>query len=351
MRAKRFFAFTVLAVLAAGGTYYATRPPTALVLTGIVTTNHIVVAAQVGGRLGEVRVKEGDEVAAGQTVASIAPEELLAESAYAARTAENAASHTEESQADLRYEQAQMIERVRQAESTLAATEAEQVAAAADFEAAQLHFDRVQQLSKEGVAAAQELDRARTSLQAARARADAVRKQAEALRAAVALARTDAEQVAKWRSAVKANEHLAAAAAAQRMRADVRLAYAEIAAPIAGIVDVCAARTGEVVTAGQPILTLINPDDLWVRADVEESYIDRIRVGDHLTIRLPSGADIDGEVFYRAVDAGFATQRDVSRTKRDIKTFEIRLRTDNRERRLAVGMTAQVFFPLQPSER
>ncbi len=47
-------------------------------------------------------------------------------------------------------------------------------------------------------------------------------------------------------------------------------------------------------------------------------------------------------MFYRAADAGFATQRDVSRTKRDVKTFEVRLRVDNRERRLAVGMTAYV---------
>ena len=47
-------------------------------------------------------------------------------------------------------------------------------------------------------------------------------------------------------------------------------------------------------------------------------------------------------MFYRGVDAGFATQRDVSRTKRDIKTFEIRLRVDNADRRLAVGMTAYV---------
>jgi hypothetical protein len=45
-------------------------------------------------------------------------------------------------------------------------------------------------------------------------------------------------------------------------------------------------------------------------------------------------------VFYRGVDASFATQRDVSRTKRDIKTFEVRLRIDNHDRRLAVSQTA-----------
>ena len=51
-------------------------------------------------------------------------------------------------------------------------------------------------------------------------------------------------------------------------------------------------------------------------------------------------------VFHRGVDADYATQRDVSRTKRDIKTFEIRLRCDNADRSLAVGMTAYVSLPL-----
>jgi HlyD family secretion protein len=84
-----------------------------------------------------------------------------------------------------------------------------------------------------------------------------------------------------------------------------------------------------------------------VRADVEESYIDRLRIGDKMRVRLPSGAELDGTVFYRGADAAFATQRDVSRTKRDIKTFEVRLRVDNTDRRLAVGMTAYVLLPLQ----
>ena len=92
----------------------------------------------------------------------------------------------------------------------------------------------------------------------------------------------------------------------------------------------------------------VDPDDFWVRADVEESYIDRIRLGDTLLVRLPSGAELEGKVFYRGVDADYATQRDVSRTKRDIRTFEIRLRVDNTERRLALGMTAYVILPMGP---
>ena len=124
------------------------------------------------------------------------------------------------------------------------------------------------------------------------------------------------------------------------------LGYTEIRAPIDGIVDVRAALQGEVVAPGQGIVSLIDPDDLWVRADVEEGYIDRIRLGDKMTVRLPSGTTREGTVFFRGVDADYATQRDVSRTKRDIKTFEIRLRCDNTDRSLAVGMTAYVVLPL-----
>lgn len=110
---------------------------------------------------------------------------------------------------------------------------------------------------------------------------------------------------------------------------------------------VLAVRQGEVISVSQPILTLINPDDLWVRADVEETYIEHIRLGDSLTVRLPFGTERSGTVFYRAVDADYATQRDVSRSKRDIKTFEIRLRLDNGDRRLWPGLTAYVLLPLQ----
>jgi len=347
---KRLRRLVVLILLVAGAwaAYrYASRPPTSLTLTGIVTTNDVVIGPQIGGRLDQLLVAEGDTVKAGQMIGTIAPDELMAESSYASQNAEGMASQIQEAQAALRYQESQTREQIRQAESTYASTEAQQAAAAADLENAKLTFERTQSLSSQGVASKGELDAARTAYQGSQARLDALKKQADAQNAAVALARANAEQIAIRRSQLHANEHQQAAAVAQRAKADVRLTYTEIKAPIDGIVDVRAAQVGEVVTSGQPIVTLINPDDLWVRADVEETYIDRIRIGDHLTVRLPSGAEMDGVVFYRGADASFATQRDVSRTKRDIKTFEIRLRCDNKERRLAVGMTAYVLLPLQ----
>jgi multidrug resistance efflux pump len=252
-----------------------------------------------------------------------------------------------QSEAALRFEERQTNDQIAQAESNLAATEAQMRAAAADLEVAGATFARTQDLAHQQIASAQDLDQARAAANAAQARLDALRKQVEAQRSAVALARANAEQVTVRRSQVHASQHAQAAAAAQQTKADVRLRYTELHAPIDGFVDVRAVRAGEYVNPGQPVLTLINPDDLWVRADIEETYIDRVRLGDTMTVRLPSGEERPGVITFRGVDAGYATQRDVSRTKRDIKTFEIRLRVDNRDRRLAVGMTAYVTVPVR----
>jgi HlyD family secretion protein len=337
----------VVALLAAGGAWYYRQPrPSRLVLTGIVTTNDVVVSSQIGGQIEKLLVVEGDQAKRDQLVAVLKPDELKADTAYYTHNVEGLTSQVRESEAALRYQERQTVDQIRQAESTLASTEAQVASATADLENARLTYQRVQDLAKSGVVSAQELDQARTTLAAAQGKVEALKKQVEAQRATVALARANAEQISVRRSQVQANEHLQAAASAQRQKADVRLGYTEIHAPIDGVVDVRAVRIGEVVTPGQPIVTLINPDDLWVRVDVEETYIDRVRIGDTMTVRLPSGEAREGVVFYRGMDAGFATQRDVSRTKRDIKTFEVRLRVDNTDRRLAVGMTAYVLLPV-----
>ena len=348
MSKNRAVLLLVLLLAASAGTYAYRRMGTpALVLTGIVTTNDVIVSPQIAGQIGQLLVTEGDPVKKDQLVAVIVPDELKADTAYFAQNVEGMSSQIRESEAALRLQERQTVDQIRQAESTLASIEAQAESAAADLEQARVTYTRTQNLSRQNVVSAQELDAARTAQTAAQGKLDALKKQIDAQRATVALARSNAEQISVRRSQVQTSEHMKRAASAQSTKADVRLRYTEIHAPIDGIVDVRAARVGEIVSPGQPIVTLINPDDLWVRADVEESYIDRVRLGDSLTVRLPSGVERQGTVFYRGADAGFATQRDVSRTKRDIKTFEVRLRVDNKDRRLAVGMTAYVLMPAQ----
>lgn len=348
MRRKILLLLVPLLVMGSGFLYYQEMlRPHGMVLTGVVTTDDVVVSSQVQGQLARLLVREGDTVQAGQLLAVIQPHELAADKAYFSSAEQSAAAQVNQAEFSLKYQESQTRDQIHQAEAALAASQAQATEAAADLERAGLDYQRTQDLFKDSAVSAQQLDQARTTFDAQKAHLESLQKQVDAQRAAVALARSTEEQIQVRRNELRAMEHQRAAAAAQKDKANVRLDYTEIRAPIPAVVALDAARQGEVVNVGQPIISLVDPDNLWIRADVEETFIDRIRLGDHLRVRFPSGMEKEGTVFFRGVDADYATQRDVSRSKRDIKTFEVRLRVDNSDRRIWPGLTAYVVLPPQ----
>jgi RND family efflux transporter MFP subunit len=284
MKRKIIAVLLVLGVLGGGLLYTFNQSPRKIVLTGIVTTDEVIVSSQIQGQLQHLFVREGDTVTNGELLAQIQPQTWQADLDFYKSSEEQAAAQLAQAQADL--------------------------------ENAKLNFDRIRGLYSNRVESVQTYDQMRTTYDATEAKVESI-------------------------------ESLIQASRAQEEKSRVQLGYTEIHSPINGIVDTRVALQGEVVMPGQAIVTLINQDNLWVRADVPETYIDRIRLGDKFKVTLPSGAVREGTVFYRGVDADYATQRDVSRTKRDIKTFEVRLRCDNSDRALAVGMTAYVALPLK----
>lgn len=348
MKKRKIRLFILAAALVVGAAIYlvAVRPAREIVLTGIVTTDEVIVSPQIQGRLERVLVREGDVVTNGELLAVIQPQTEQADMTFYENSERSSASQVVQAEADLNFQEAQTSNQVTQAEANLAAAQAQATEATADLENARLTFERQENLHNTGVESQQTYDQARTAYDAAKARLDAAEKQSSAAQAAVGMAKSNSEQTAARHAAFEASRHQLAAAGAQKEKAKVQLGYTEIRSPLNGIVDTRVALPGEVVNPGQPVVTLIDQDNLWVRADVEESYIDSIHLGDTLQVKLPSGAAREGTVFFRGVDADYATQRDVSRTKRDIRTFEVRLRCDNRDRSLAVGMTAYVTLPL-----
>jgi HlyD family secretion protein len=106
-----------------------------------------------------------------------------------------------------------------------------------------------------------------------------------------------------------------------------------------------ATRQGEVVNVGEPIVTIIDFNDTWVRAEAPETEARFVADGDKLKVRLPAGKPIEGTVIFKAVESDYATQRDVSRRKRDIKTIGLKLKVNNPDGALVPGMTAEVLLP------
>jgi HlyD family secretion protein len=102
------------------------------------------------------------------------------------------------------------------------------------------------------------------------------------------------------------------------------------------------------VNLGSPIVTIVDLSDTWVRASIPEDKAVNIGIGDSLRVRLPDGQLVKGRVITKAAEGDFATQRDVSRLKRDIKTVGVKLAIDNKRKQFVPGMTADVL--ISPAE-
>jgi multidrug resistance efflux pump len=325
--------------------FFSTKRSDDLQLIGTVDANEVIVSSRIPGRIETLTVDEGDSVQAGQLIATIQSDDLAA--------ARNAAEATATSQRFLLL-QARDTERqlggstanqVSNAEAQMHAAQASLVQAQAQWEHQRADTSRTVALAAQGVASDQSRDEAVTSLDAAKAAVDTARHNVAAAAAALKVAQANTAQAEAQTKAVAATHSEMKNAQALLNQAQVQLGYALVAAPISGKVNVRAARQGEVVAAGTPIVTITDLTQTWIYAPLPETQADAVQLGDHLRVVMPSGASLEGKVIEKSAEADFATQRDVSRRKRDIQTIRLKLLIDNPGMRYVPGMLAEVYIP------
>ena len=338
----------LLGVIFAGAFIYylaTTSRDKGLELIGTVDANQVMVSPQIQGRIEKLLVDEGTPVKAGDVIALLDANELRAQERAAAATINSLRSKVAETLATEAATKGSTAGDVANAEARLESTRAQLAQAEANLEQIKTDHDRTISLAASGVASHQDKDRADAQLKAQLAAVKALQDQVRAAQADLnsAIARTHQAHAAQ--STVAATRAEMANAAAMQAEAQVRLGYTRVLAPVSGTVSVRAAREGEVVNPGQPIVTIVDLSDTWVRAAVPETYADHIALGDVFNVRMPSGQMVPGKVFFKAVEGDFATQRDVSRRKRDIKTVVLKLRIENPKELFVPGMTADVLVP------
>jgi multidrug resistance efflux pump len=314
-----------------------------LVLIGTVDANQVIVSAQVEGRIQKLLVDEGTPVKAGDLIAVLDPSELQTQEAAAAANIASLQHKVSETQSAEQSTSGSTSSDVVNAQAKLSSAKAQLQQAKAALDRTVSDSRRMIELAKAGVASDQERVQAETNLQGAQATFQAQQELVKAADADLnsAVARTHQATAAK--STVEATEANLKNAIAQKNQAAVRLGYTNVYAPVSGTVSVRAARQGEVVNIGAPIVTIVDLTDTWSRVAIPETYADHIGYGDVLRVRLPGGTVTRGKVFFKGVEGDFATQRDVSRRKRDIKTIVLKVRLDNPKGAYVPGMTAEVL--------
>ncbi len=342
-RNKIFILLMVIAGLALGYYLISTPRSSDMVLIGTVDANQVIVSPQIQGRLSKLRVDEGTPVKQGDLIAVLDPSELEAQERAAAATISSLQSKVGETQAMQEATMGSTSSNVANAQARLQSARAQLAQAEATLQRVQSDSRRMMELAKEGIASEQESVQAESNLKAQQANVRALQDLVRAAEADLNAAVANTHQAHAAQSTVQSTRSQVANAQAQLREAEVRLGYTKIYAPVSGTVSVRAAREGEVLNPGQPIVTIVDLSDTWVRAAVPETETDHIGLGDTLRIRLPGGTVTRGKVFYKSAEADFATQRDVSRRKRDIKTIVLKVRLENPKGAYVPGMTAEVL--------
>jgi len=325
--------------------YFASTPRNKdLILIGTVDSNQVIVSPQIEGRLMKLLVDEGTQVKQGDLIAVLDPSELEAEERAAAATIDSLKFKVAETQSTLEATQGSTTSSVANAQARLQSTRAQLLQAEATLERTESDSRRTIELAKEGVASDQDRVQAESNLAAQKALVQSLEQQVSAAEADLNTAVANTHQAHAAQSTVESTRGQLANAESMLKQAEVRLGYTKIYAPITGTVSVRAAREGEVLNAGQPIVTIVDLSDTWVRAAIPETNADHIGLGDVLRIQLPGGTITSGKVFFKSAEADFATQRDVSRRKRDIRTIVLKVRLDNPKGAYVPGMTAEVLI-------
>ncbi|MDR3235735.1 MAG: efflux RND transporter periplasmic adaptor subunit [Prevotellaceae bacterium] len=291
--------------------------PNVEIIQGQVEATEVRVAGKVPGRILALKVKEGDAVQKGDTLAVVDSPEVVA-----------------------KLEQAQAVQTAAQAQNAKAAKGAreEQIAAAealwqkskAGLLIAEKSYQRIQNLFDQGVVSAQKCDEAKANHDAAKATEQAALSQYR-------MAKNGAEKEDRLSAEALLNQ---ARGVVSEVQSYMHEAY--LTAPISGEISEIFPKEGELVGAGAPVMNVLDKTDAWVVFNVREDLLHTMTIGSVFKAYIPAlGKDITLTVYYLKDMGAYAAWKATKiNGQYDLKTFEVKARPDTYVEGLYPGMSA-----------
>jgi len=286
-------------------------------VTGTIEATQVDVSVKITGRILKRLVKEGDRVTRGQVLVRLEDSELAADvrrQDAALRSAQATLRDLEKGARPQEIEDARAA--VSSAEATRTMTERE--------------YQRSDQLYTKNLIAAQDVDRTRQAYEVAKAQERSAR---ERLALLLAGSRPDQIDAARWQ-VTQAESALA--------QAQSRLREARVVSPIDGVVLRKNLEAGETANPGVPILTLVNPKDVWLRAYVPETEVGRLKIGDTAALRVDAFPNrvFTGRLIEIGSEAEFTPRNVQTKKERVTLVFRIKIQIDNPDGLLKPGLPA-----------
>jgi HlyD family secretion protein len=298
--------------------------------SGYVEATDVRVAPEVGGRLLEVKVSEGDRVSAGDVVARI-------DTADAELTLRRLAAERDQARAQLALLRAgSRPEDIRQAAAQVQAAQADVRAAQADADAAAADLQRFDDLLRANAGSVKQRDDAATRREVAVARVRGAQDRAQAA----------ADTLARQRAGARPQEIAAAQARvavveAQMASVQKAIADAVLKAPGAGIVTSKILHAGEMASPRAPIVVITDLDRAWANVYVDERLVPQLKIGQTVALVTDAGQRLPGTITFISPKAEFTPRNVQTAEERSKLVYRIKVTADNREGVLKPGMPVE----------
>jgi membrane fusion protein YbhG len=299
-------------------------------VSGYVEATEVRVAPEVGGRLIEVKVAEGDRVNAGDLVARID----TADTDLALR---RASAERDQAQAQLALLRAgSRQEDIRQAATQVESAQADVRAAQAELDAAAADVERFENLLRANAGSVKQRDDAVTRRNVAAAR----------VRGAQERARGASDALARWRAGARPEEIDAARARVSSVDAQIAAlqksaADATLKAPVGGIVTSKLLDAGEMVAPRAPVAVITDLDHAWANVYVDERVVPQLKIGQPATLITDAGQRLTGTVTFISPRAEFTPRNVQTAEERSKLVYRVKIATDNRAGVLKPGMPVE----------
>jgi HlyD family secretion protein len=310
-------------------------PATAARVSGQVDATEVHVAPEVGGRVIEMRVAEGDRLTQGDAIARLDTSDV--DLALQRARAERA-----QADAQLRLLQAgARVEDVRQAEAQAAAAAGEVAAAQTDLQSAEIDVRRFEALLQSSSGSQKQRDDAvaRRDVSVDRLRSARAREAAAAQVVARLRAGSRKEEIEAARARVSAVD--AQIATLEKSRSD-----AVVLSPIDGVVSERLVDAGEMAAPRTPLIVLLDLDHAWAEVFVDEPQVPRIKLGQQATVFTDAGGGgLPGKVTFIASKAEFTPRNVQTAEDRSKLVYRVKISVDNRQGVLKQGMPVEAEIP------
>jgi HlyD family secretion protein len=304
--------------------------------SGSVEATEVQISSQVGGRLVELKVAEGDRVTVGQTIAQLDTTDILLVLRRASADRDLAAAQLALLVAGSRQED------IRQAAAQVKGAEADTAGARDDLAAAEADLVRFETLVKSNSGTQKQRDDAAARRDMARSRLQAAQERVLAAREALTRLERGArpEEIAAARARLASTE-------AQIASLEQNVKDAVVVSPVAGLVTQKLADQGEILAPRTPIVNVVDLDHAWANIYIDEPLVPRLRLGQQATVFTDAGgAGLTGTVTFISPKAEFTPRNVQTAEERSKLVYRIKVSVDNTQGVLKQGMPVEAEVPL-----